>query len=92
MDNLKIEKVSVALSPIERKIIERKSRKHGLNNFSSALRMIVREWDEVKRGNGHTSTALSASAKPAPVEDKWQAIHDAARRADEQDKENEQCT
>lgn len=30
-------------------------------------------------GNGH--------AKPANSEDKWQAIHDAARRADEQDKE-----
>lgn len=79
MDNLKIEKVSVALSPIERKIILRKSKKHGLNNFSSALRMIVREWDEAKRGNGHTAPAIS--------EDKWQAIHDAARLADEQDKE-----
>jgi len=41
-------------------------------------------------GNGHASTALSVSVKPAPVEDKWQAIHDAARRADEQDKESEQ--
>lgn len=35
---------------------------------------------EFPNGNGHT--------KPAPVEDKWQAIHDAARHADEQDKEN----
>lgn len=67
MDNLKIEKVSVALSPIERKIILRKSKKHGLNNFSSALRMIVREWDEAKRGNGHTAPVLDLPAAAGEV-------------------------
>lgn len=56
MNSLKIEKVSVALSPVERKIVERLSKKHGLNNFSSALRMIVREWDQ-NQGNGHKPAA-----------------------------------
>lgn len=70
MDNLKIEKVSVALSPFERKIIERKSRKHGLNNFSSALRMIVREWDEVKRGNGHAQPVAPAVVAEVNEEEK----------------------
>lgn len=70
MQSLKIEKVSVALSPIERKIIERKSRKHGLNNFSSALRMIVREWDEANRGNGHTKPASSTAVAQVTEEEK----------------------
>lgn len=44
MDKLKIEKVSVALSPIERKIVSREAKKHGVN-FSASLRMIVRDWE-----------------------------------------------
>lgn len=45
MSDSKVEKVSVALYPIDQKIVTRVRQKHGLN-FSSALRMIVRDWDE----------------------------------------------
>lgn len=71
MDNLKIEKVSVALSPVEREIIDRKSKKHGLHNFSSALRMIVREWDETqKNGNGHAQPIAPAAVAEVNEEEK----------------------
>jgi len=50
--NPAVSKVSVALSPREIKIVEKLEKKLGLN-FSSALRIIVREWDELKpNGSG----------------------------------------
>lgn len=70
MSNLKIRQVSVAFSPVEQKIVERVSKKHGLNNFSSALRMIVREWDEANRGNGHTKPASSTTVAEVNKEEK----------------------
>lgn len=42
-----VSKVSVALSPIEIKIVEKLEKKLG-TNFSAALRIIVREWNEKK--------------------------------------------
>lgn len=52
MSDSKVEKVSVALYPIDQKIVTRVRQKHGLN-FSSALRMIVRDWDEHNRPRRH---------------------------------------
>lgn len=40
-------------------------------------------------GNGHTAPTLELPAPSTPATDGWQAIHDAARRADEQDKKEE---
>lgn len=48
-----ISKVSVALSDTEKKIIEGLKNKQG-SNFSSALRVIVREWDEIQNSTLHT--------------------------------------
>lgn len=65
MTDTKVSKVSVALSPVERKIVERVDKKHGLNNFSAALRMIVREWD---RSQAHwVGDAPKNGKKPAEV-------------------------
>jgi hypothetical protein len=40
------QKVSVSLYDDDREIVERVSQEKGLNNFSAALRMIIREWDK----------------------------------------------
>jgi len=63
----KVSKVSVALSPREIKIVKRLEGKLGLN-FSSALRIVIREWDEYKpNGNGkvHLVGASEPVAMPA---------------------------
>lgn len=39
---------SVSLSDVDREIVNQLSEQKGLNNFSSALRMIIREWDEMR--------------------------------------------
>lgn len=43
-----ITKTSVALTQIDRRIVEKLAKEKGLN-FSSALRVIVREWDELRK-------------------------------------------
>lgn len=70
MENTQVMKVSVALSPREIKIVERLEKKLGLN-FSSALRIIVREWEEyvpTTNGNGKAHVVgqgAAVSIKPA---------------------------
>jgi len=67
MENKQVSKVSVALSPREIRIVEKLERKLGLN-FSSALRIVIREWNEYKpNGNGkvHLVGASEPVAMPA---------------------------
>jgi len=60
-----VSKVSVALSDVEKKIIEGLKNKQG-SNFSSALRVIVREWDEIKNSDETPITPRpTKSDKPA---------------------------
>lgn len=42
-----ITKTSVALGPIDRQIVQKLARSKGLN-FSSALRVIIREWKQMQ--------------------------------------------
>lgn len=71
-----VSKVSVALSDVEKKIIEDLENRHG-SNFSAALRVIVREWDEIKSGEVHTYKVLKPGVKhtefPRPSK-KYKAI------------------
>lgn len=48
MTNKKVAKLSIAFSPVETRIVKRVDKIHGLNNFSAALRLIVREWDRLQ--------------------------------------------
>lgn len=61
-NNPTVSKVSVALSDIEKKIIEDLRKKQG-SNFSSALRVIVREWDEIK----NSGSAVDKLPFPTPT-------------------------
>lgn len=57
-----VSKVSVALSDVEKKIIEDLKNRHG-SNFSSALRVIVREWDEIKNSEVHVYKTLKRDVR-----------------------------
>jgi len=66
MENTQVMKVSVALSSREIKIVEKLEKKLGLN-FSSALRIIVREWEENRPTNGKAHVVGQASIQPLAV-------------------------
>lgn len=61
-----VSKVSVALSDVEKRIIEDLKNRHG-SNFSSALRVIVREWDEIKNNEVHTYKVLRPGVRHAEL-------------------------
>lgn len=63
MKKTRVSKLSVALSPYERKIVRNESNKRGLNNFSAALRLIIREWDEGQKVSKPTGSQQAGSAQ-----------------------------
>jgi len=66
MENKNVLKVSVALSPLEIKIVKKKEKKLGLN-FSSALRIIIREWEEHEAKANSDKAHIVGQSQPAPI-------------------------
>jgi len=59
-------KMSVSLGDFEKQIVRHLSQMKGLNNFSSALRMIIHEWNEQAEKVRYEVEGRPESGRQAP--------------------------